>query len=131
MILETSPHGCFQLTQLCKSVAICEAVKGDRYGWGNATNSNPAFIAYLGCKQDEIQDYLHWLNEFYRPESCEIRQPKYLKEFEVEIKIRGLRKYSSGNALGLNHLVESEEFKYFGCNPDQYEYYATGVMQRW
>ena len=48
MILETSPHGSFQVTQLAHSVAICEALKGDRYGWGNATNTNPAFIAYLG-----------------------------------------------------------------------------------
>ncbi len=46
MILETSPHGSFQVVRLARSVAICEAVKGDRYGWGNATNSDPAFITY-------------------------------------------------------------------------------------
>ena len=41
-VLKTSPHGNFQITQLCENVAICEAVKGDRYGWGNSTDSEPA-----------------------------------------------------------------------------------------
>ncbi len=44
MILETSPHGSFKVTQLTRSVAICEALKGDRYGWGNAINGKPAFL---------------------------------------------------------------------------------------
>ncbi len=43
-VLKTSKHGSFQVTQLCKSVAICEAVKGDRYGWGNATDEQVRFV---------------------------------------------------------------------------------------
>lgn len=29
-VLKVSPNGSFKVTQLCESVAICEAVKGDR-----------------------------------------------------------------------------------------------------
>ncbi len=43
-----SPQGSFKVTQLCQSVAICEAMNGDRYGWGNEVDDQPAFIVYLG-----------------------------------------------------------------------------------
>ncbi len=61
-VLKTSPHGNFQITQLCENVAICEAVKGDRYGWGNATETNPAFIVYLGCKKNEVAEKINYIN---------------------------------------------------------------------
>ena len=126
-----SPHGSFKVTQLCESVAICEAVKGDRHGWGNATDTEPAFITYLGCKKDEVKGYVKTLNTFYRTEWYEVRKPKYLKGFEAEIKIRGMQRYSDTNAFGLNYLVESEEAKHFGADFDEYQYYATGFMPRW
>ena len=63
---KVSPHGSFKVTQICESVAICEAVKGDRNGWGNATNGEPAFLVYLGCSQDEVKAYVKTLNIFYR-----------------------------------------------------------------
>jgi hypothetical protein len=44
--LKVSPHGSFKVTQLCQSVAICEAIKGDRYGWGNGTPREPAFLEH-------------------------------------------------------------------------------------
>ena len=43
-VLKTSKHGSFQVTQLCKSVAICEAKGGDRYNWGNATEKDVRFV---------------------------------------------------------------------------------------
>ncbi len=58
-VLKTSKHGSFQVTQLCQSVAICEAVKGDRYGWGNSTDSEPAFLVYIGCKKDEVAEKIN------------------------------------------------------------------------
>jgi hypothetical protein len=57
-VLKVSPHGSFKVTQLCVSVAICEAIKGDRYGWGNGSETEPAFIVYLGCKKDEVKGYI-------------------------------------------------------------------------
>ena len=128
---KVSPHGSFKVTQLCESVAICEAVKGDRHGWGNATETEPAFITYLGCKKDEVAGYIKTLNIFYRCYWCEVRKPKYLKGFEAEIKIRGMQRYSDTNAFGLDYLVESEQAKHFGADFDEYQHYATGVMQRW
>ena len=129
--IKKSPHGSFKVTQLCQSVAICEAMNGDRYGWGNEEDDQPAFLVYLGCKKDEVAGYIKTLNTFYRCCWCEIRQPKYLSEFEAEIKIRGMQRESDTYAFGLNYLVESEEAKHFGCDDDLYEYYTTGVMQRW
>jgi hypothetical protein len=64
-VLKVSPHGSFKVTQLCVSVAICEAVNGDRYGWGNGTETEPAFLVYLGCKKDEVKGYIRTLNTFY------------------------------------------------------------------
>jgi hypothetical protein len=82
-VLKVSPNGSFKVTQLCESVAICEAVKGDRNNWGNATETEPAFIVYLGCKKEEVAGYVKTFNTFYRCFWCEVRKPKYLKA-EIE-----------------------------------------------
>jgi len=138
-VLKVSPHGSFKVTQLCASVAICEAIKGgaaalasrDRYGWGNGTETEPAFLVYLGCKKDEVKGYIRTLNTFYRCEWCEVRSPKHLKGFEAEIKIRGMQRYTDCNTWGLDHLVESQEWKEFGCSEEEYNHYTTGYMPRW
>ncbi len=57
-VLKTSPHGSFKVIQLCENVAICEA-KIDRHNWGNATESEPAFIVYLGCKKEEVAEKIN------------------------------------------------------------------------
>lgn len=129
--LKVSPHGSFEVTQLCESVAICEAVNGDRNGWGNATETEPAFMVYLGCKKDEVSSYIKTFNTFYRCEWCEVRKPKHLKGYDAEIKIRGMQRYSDSLAFGLDYLVESEESKHFGADDDEYNYYSTGVIPRW
>jgi hypothetical protein len=129
--LKVSPHGSFEVNQLCHSLAICEAKKGDINNWGNATETEPAFVAYLGCKKEEVSSHIKTFKTFYRCELCEIREPKYLKGFEAEIKIRGMQRESDTNAFGLDYLVESEESKHFGCNSDEYQYYSTSVMPRW
>lgn len=130
-VLKISPHGSFKVTQLCESVAICEAVRGDRNNWGNATETEPAFVTYLGCRQQEVEGYLKTLNTFYRCDINEIRQPKYLKDFEVEIKIYGMQRYIDTHAFGLDYLVESQQWRDFGCDSDEYDYYITGTQQRW
>ncbi len=95
-VLKTSPHGNFQITQLCESVAICEAQGGDRYNWGNATENEPAFVAYLGCKKEEVAEKIAYINNALGCYWCEVRKPKYLKCFEAEIKIRGMQRLSDG-----------------------------------
>ena len=107
-ILKYSPHQSFKLTQLCESVVICEAVKGDRHGWGNEEDDQPSFLVYLGCKKDEVKGYVKTLNTFYHTSWCEVRQPKYLKGFEAELKIKGMKRKSDSNVKGLDYLVESE-----------------------
>jgi hypothetical protein len=109
--IKSSPHGSFKLYQICKSVAICEAPT-DPHNWGNATEDEPAFMAYLGCKSDEAEGYIHSLKTFYRCSWLEVRKPKYLKEFEAEIKIRGIQRYADFHAFGLDYLAESEAAKY-------------------
>ena len=109
--LKVSPHGSFKVSQLCKNVAICEATKDDRYEWGNATETEPAFLVYLGCNEAELSGYLKTINTFYRCEWCEVRKPKYLKDFKAEIKIRGMQRYSDTHAFGLDYLVKSESAK--------------------
>jgi hypothetical protein len=64
-ILNHSPHKSFRVTQLVESVAICEALGRDaaalrdRFGWGNGTDTEPAFLVYPGCREDEISGYLN------------------------------------------------------------------------
>jgi hypothetical protein len=128
--LKVSSHGNFQVIQLCESIAICEA-KSDRFSWGNATETEPAFIVYLGCKKDEVAGYIKTFNTFYRCEWCEVRKPKYLKGFEAEIKVRGMQRYADQYAFGLDYLVESQQLKELGCCDEEYNYYATGYMPRW
>ena len=129
-VLKVSPHGSFKVSRLWESVAICEAPK-DPHGWGNATDTEPAFMVYLGCKKDEVAGYIKTLNTFYRTEWFEVRQPKYLKGFEAEIKIRGMQRYADTYAFGLDYLVESESAKHFGCDFDEYLHYTTGYLPRW
>ena len=124
-VLKVSPHSSFELIQLCESIAICEAVKGDVHNWGNQTEDEPAFIAYIGCQPEEVSAYIKTLNTFYRIEWCEVRSPKYLVNFAVEIKIRGMQRYSDTYAFGLDYLVESESAKHIGCDSDEYNYYTT------
>lgn len=130
-VLKISPHSNFKVSQLCESVAICEAIKGDRYHWGNATDTEPAFLVYLGCKKTEISGYIKTFNIFYRCEWCEVRRPKYLKNFEAEIKLRQMQRYADSYAFGLDYLVESEQAKHFGCDFDEYNYYTTGYQPHW
>ena len=140
--IKKSPNGSFKVVQLCQSVAICEALKGDINGWGNGTETQPAFVTYLGCKRNEIQSYVKSFNTFYRSSSCEVRNPKYLKGFEVEIKIKGIQRKSNSQGFGLNSLLESEEAKQakqakHDCinaeeiDYDEYQYNTTGLMQCW
>jgi hypothetical protein len=129
-VLKVSPHGSFQVSQLCESVALCEAPQ-DPHGWSNGTDTEPAFMVYLGCSQDEVKGYVQTFNTFYRTQWCEVRKPKHLKGFETEIKIRGMQRYSDTNAFGLDYLIESESAKHFGADFDEYNYYATGYMPRW
>jgi hypothetical protein len=84
-VLKVSPNGSFKVTQLCESVAICEAMKGDRNGWGNATSDEPAFVIYYGCQKQEAAEYIQTFLTFYRAKSCSVRSPKYLTDFEAEI----------------------------------------------
>jgi hypothetical protein len=130
-ILNQSRSRSFQLTQLTQNIVICEAVTKDRYSWGNATETEPAFLVYLGCSKNEVAAYIQTFITFYRCCWCEIRSPKHLKEFEVEIKIRGMQRYSDTHAFGLDYLVESEQAKHIVGNEDEYNYYTTGVIQRW
>ena len=130
-IVRQSPHRSFRVTQLVESVAICEALNGDRHNWGNAEDNQPAFITYIGCKKDEVPGYVKTFNNFYRCCWCEVRKPKYLKSFEAEIKIRGMQRYSDSNAFGLDYLIESESSKHLGCDFDSYNYYTTGTLQNW
>ncbi len=128
--LKVSPHGSFKVTQLCQSVAICEATKGDRHDWGNATETEPAFIVYLGCKKDEVAEKIGYINNALGCYWCEVRQPKYLQEFEAEIKIRGMIRHSTEERNGLDFLIWAEnDFNYI--DEDEYNYYTTGYQPRW
>ena len=96
--LKVSPHGSFTVTQIAHNIAICEATNGDQHGWGNATSTEPAFIAYLGCSKDEAKQQIKKIANLY--ESCEIRKSKYLTDFECEIKIKGMKRQD------INLLIE-------------------------
>ncbi len=100
--------GSFKVTQLAESVAICECVKGDRHRWNNGTKTDPAFIVYLGCGKDEVEDWIEKLNNFYHCYWIEVRKPKHLQEFEAELKIRGMKRCSDRSGLGLDFLVKSQ-----------------------
>ena len=129
-VLKVSPHGSFKVTQLCKSVVICEATASDRHNWGNATETEPAFIVYLGCKKEEVAEKIRYLNNALDCYWCEVRKPKYLKDFEAEIKIRGMQRNSDDETNGLDFLLWAEnDFNYI--EEDKYDYYTTGYQTRW
>ena len=124
-LVQVAPQGSRKVTQLSKSVAISEEIKE------NGTESERAFLVYLGCREEEISGYLKTINTFYRCSWSEIRKPKYLREMTAEIKIRGMQRYSDSHGLGLDYLIESESAKQIGCDPDEYDYYTTGARTHW
>lgn len=75
-IIKVSPHKSFRVSKLSSTVAICEANAEDRFNWGNATEEQPAFLVYLGCKKVEVAGYIKDFNIFYRCDYCEARKPK-------------------------------------------------------
>ena len=107
-LIQESPHKSFRVLRISNSVAICEANAEDRYGWGNATEEKPAFIVYLGCRQNEVAGYIKTFNNFYNCHYCEARTPKYLKQFEVEIKVRGMMRHGQVRCYGLDDLLRTE-----------------------
>ena len=109
--VKESPHQSFRVSRIGNSIAICEANSDDRFNWGNATEDEPAFLVYLGCKKTEVAGYMKTFNLFYRCDWCETRKPKYLKDYEVEIKIRGMQRKSDSHAYGLDRLLRSEAKK--------------------
>lgn len=128
--IEVSPHGSFEVNKLCHSVAICEAVKGDRHNWGNGTDTEPAFVVYLGCKKDEVAEKIRYINNALGCYWCEVRQPKYLKGFEAEIKIRGMQRNSDEETNGLDFLLWAEnDFNYI--DSDEYDALTTDYQARW
>lgn len=128
--LKVSPNGSFKVSSLCESVAICEAAKGDRHNWGNATETEPAFIVYLGCKKDEVAEKIRYINNALGCYWCEVRQPKYLKGFEAEIKIRGMQRNSDDETNGLDFLLWAEN-DFNPIEEDEYSYHTTGYMPHW
>ncbi len=103
-IIKTSPHGSFIVTQLSENIVICEDIH-NKQKWGNATEDKPAFMVYLGCSREEAKGTMHTFNNLYGCQWCEVRNPKYLKDFECEIKVKGM------NREKLAELVEQELFK--------------------
>ena len=91
--LERSKHPFYRITQLADNIAICEATF-DRHRWNNATETDSAFIVYLGCNQNEVPMWIEKLNNFYHCYWIEVRKPKHLKKFEAELKIRGMKRCS-------------------------------------
>lgn len=127
--VKLSPHGNFQVTKLLETVAICEAVK-DRYNWGNATEDKPAFIVYLGCQKDEVESKIEYLKNALDCHQCLVRKPKYLKNCEVEIKVRGMTRYSTEELNGLDFLLWAEN-DYNYVELDKYNYYVSDYMPRY
>ena len=127
--IKVSPHGNFKVSQLSKTVAICEA-KEDRHNWGNATETEPAFIVYLGCKKTEVEEKIKYLNNALGCYWCEVRKPKYLKDFEAEIKIRGMQRESDDERNGLDFLLWAEnDFNHI--DDEEYNYYVSNYMPRY
>jgi hypothetical protein len=122
--------GQFKIRQICKSVIICEDPR-DVHGWGNETEAFPAFLVYLGCRSDEVAGYIKTFNRFYRCDWCEVRKPRHLKEFEAEIKIRGMQRETDGYAFGLDYLVESQMGKYGELDTKKYVHDTTSYLPRW
>ncbi len=106
--LERSKHSFYGITQLADNIAICESKRGDRHHWNNATETEPAFIVYLGCSKGEVKDWIEKLNNFYHCYWIEVRKPKHLQKFEAELKIRGMKRCSDMDSLGLDYLVKSQ-----------------------
>ena len=122
-----SPNGSFQITQLSKSVAICEALKGDRYGWENEEDDLPAFIVYIGFSYHlDAYNFSDVLMKFYRAAKCVIRKGKRL-DYPFEIKVYGLQRESDCDHFGLDDLVLSrsarEEYEEAEMRLKQYEEY--------
>jgi hypothetical protein len=95
------------LKYLCDSIAIVES-STDRYGWGNATEDEPAFLVYLGFyTREQAIAMKDTLIRFYRCESVQVRPAKRMAGLDWELKAYGLQRYGDSYAFGLDDLIES------------------------
>ena len=127
-----SPNGSFQMTQLSKSVAICEALKGDRYHWDNEEGDLPAFITYIGFSYHlEAYKFTDVLMKFYRAAKCVVRKGKRLN-YPFEIKVYGLQRETDCSRFGLDDLVLSrsarEEYEEAQMRLEQYQEYRDRFL---
>lgn len=101
-IIKTSPHGSFTVTQLSENIVICEDIH-NKQKWGNQTLDQPAFMTYLGCSKHEVSRYVQTFNNLYGCKWCEVRNPKYLTDFECEIKVKGMSRVNLNSLINLVH----------------------------
>ena len=95
-VLARSDSGSFVTSRISFNAAICEAMGGDVYGWGNSTDDQPAFIVYLGIDFSDFtppKEKVEQIIDAFGASEVTVRKPKHLKGFDRELKIRGLERY--------------------------------------
>jgi hypothetical protein len=109
--ISISADGRFNTQRLSRRVVIIEALGQDWYGWGNYTETSPAFIAYFGVRNKEtalnVADTIQFLCS---PESVEIRKRRDNRTgWPFELKIRGLERRHLDELLGICNAQEDME----------------------
>jgi hypothetical protein len=96
-----------ELKYLCDSIALIES-ETDRWGWGNAGEDEPAFVAYIGFhdREEAIEYFEKDLKKLCRCTQATIRRSKRMKGFEWELKTSDLQRYTDSHAEGLDWLVD-------------------------
>jgi hypothetical protein len=107
-VLARSDSDSFVVRRFAYNCAICEAMGGDVHGWGNSTDDQPAFLLYLGCDFTDFtppKEKVEKIINAFGASEVTVRKPKYLKEYDRELKIRGLERH------------QLDEFLYRFCCP--------------
>jgi len=95
-VLESSPHGSFLVVKLSDRITIVGTFN-NQFDWEEAPDISSgfrSFITYIGVRSPvETTKYINFANEnngyFYKNETSS-RRSKRIKNFPLELKVRGL-----------------------------------------
>ena len=89
-LLQTSPHGNYQVVQLSKRVVICGTFS-NKFNWSEIPERQSgfvSFIVYIGCKNSNEYPKLRRIVQTLEGDCEEVRTAKRNPNFPLEFKVR-------------------------------------------
>jgi hypothetical protein len=113
MLIQAAPtQESFQFREIFPGLVVCEAPMSDPHNWSNANEEEPAFLVYLGCNtRSERDNWIVLLQTFWGIKTqITSRRSNRVLGFQLEIKIRGMKRYSDPSVFAIDRLQHRKQY---------------------